>query len=156
MSQPTKKQEIIRNKRAYFDYHIQDKVEAGLVLEGWEVKALRALRVQLQESYILVKNQECWLIGCHISPLPNTKSFKTPDPTRSRKCLLHRREIDKLIGAQQRQGQTIVPLRIYLHNQYLKIEIATAKCKKNYDKREAEKRKDWEREQSKILKNRDK
>ncbi|MEC8064074.1 MAG: SsrA-binding protein SmpB [Pseudomonadota bacterium] len=155
MSKSRNIKDIITNKRAFFEYHIDEKIEAGLVLQGWEVKAIRAHRVQIQESYILIKNQECWLIGCHISPLPNTKSFGTQDPTRTRKCLLRKKEIEKLIGLQKRQGFTIVPLRMYLHDSLIKIEIASAKGKKNYDKREAEKRREWEREQGKILKNRD-
>lgn len=152
MSKRDKKSEILYNKRASFDYHVHDKFEAGLALEGWEVKALRAFRAQIQESYILIKNNECWLIGCHISPLPNTSRFKTPDPTRSRKCLLHRREIHKLIGAQQQKGFTIIPIRLYFKDNLVKIEIAMAKGKKNYDKREAEKKKTWQKEQQKCLK----
>lgn len=152
MNKAIKKREIVTNKKASHNYHLFDKIEAGLVLEGWEVKALRAFRAQLQEGYILIKNGECWLIGCHISPLPNTAGFRKPDPTRTRKCLLSRKEIDKLIGAQQQQGYTIVPLRIVLQKNLIKIEIALAKGKKNYDKRESEKQKEWKREQEKVLK----
>ena len=152
MSKSTKAREIVTNKKARHDYHLYEKIEAGLVLEGWEVKSLRAFRGQLQEGYILIKNNECWLIGCHISPLPNTAGFKKPDPTRTRKCLLTRKEINKLIGAQKQQGYTIVPLRIILQKNLMKIEISLAKGKKNYDKRESEKQKEWKREQEKIIK----
>jgi SsrA-binding protein len=142
---------IADNRKARHDYHIESQFEAGLVLEGWEIKSLRAGRAQLKESYVIIKAGEAWLVGAHISPLANVSTHITPDPVRSRKLLLHKNELNKLIGAVQRKGYTIVPLNLHWKKGRAKLEIALAKGKKLYDKREAEKRRDWERQKQKIL-----
>jgi SsrA-binding protein len=143
---------IALNKKARFDYHIEDTLEAGLALEGWEVKSLRDGRIQLKESYVIIQNNEAWLIGAHISALPSASTHITPDPTRTRKLLLHRRELDRLIGAMDRQGYTIVPLAMYWSKGRVKLEIGLAKGKKQHDKRAAIKARDWEREKHRVLK----
>jgi SsrA-binding protein len=142
---------IADNRKARHDYHIESQFEAGLVLEGWEIKSLRAGRAQLKESYVIIKAGEAWLVGAHISPLATASTHITPDPVRSRKLLLHKNELNKLIGAVQRKGYTIVPLNLHWKKGRAKLEIALAKGKKLYDKREAEKRRDWERQKQKIL-----
>jgi SsrA-binding protein len=141
---------IAENRKARHDYHIEEQFEAGLVLEGWEVKSLRAGRAQLKESYVIIKRGEAWLVGAHISPLPTASTHITPDPVRSRKLLLHQRELNKLIGAVQRKGYTLVPLNLHWKKGNAKLEIALAKGKKLYDKRETEKRRDWERRKQQI------
>jgi len=145
---------IAVNRRARHDYFIEDRFEAGLALEGWEVKSLRESRVQLSESYILIKNNEAWLLGMHISPLTSTSTHITPDPTRTRRLLLHRRELDKLIGAVERKGYTIVPLALYWKKGRAKLEIALARGKQSHDKRATEKARDWQREKSRIMRGR--
>lgn len=145
---------IADNRKARHDYQLEDQFEAGLVLEGWEVKSLRAGRAQLKESYIIIKNAEAWLLGAHISPLGTVSTHKTADPVRTRKLLLHQKELNKLIGAVQRQGYTIVPLNLHWKKGNAKLEIALAKGKKLYDKRETEKRRDWERQKQQLLKTR--
>jgi SsrA-binding protein len=145
---------IALNKKARHDYTIEDNYEAGLVLEGWEVKSLRDGRVQLAESYVLIKNGEAWLFGAHISALPTASSHVHPDATRSRKLLLKREELNKLIGAVERKGYTLVPLKLYWKRGRAKIEIGLAKGKKAHDKRAAEKDRDWQREKERIMKNR--
>jgi SsrA-binding protein len=141
---------LAENRKARHDYHIEDQFEAGLVLDGWEVKSLRAGRAQLKESYVIIKNGEAWLVGAHISPLATVSTHITPDPVRSRKLLLHQRELNKLIGAVQRKGYTIVPLNLHWKKGRAKLEIALAKGKKLYDKRETEKRRDWERQKQRL------
>lgn len=143
---------IALNKKARHDYTLETHYEAGLALEGWEVKALRAGRVQLKESYILLKKGEAWLIGAHISPLPSTCTHYEPDPLRSRKLLLHAKELSKLFAAKEREGYTVVPLDLHWHKNRVKVEIATAKGKKQHDKRESNKQRDWEREKHRLLK----
>ncbi len=143
---------IASNKKARHDYFIEDRYEAGLVMEGWEVKSIRAGRVQLKESYIVLKNSEAWLIGAHISPLSTASTHINPDPVRTRKLLLNRRELNKLFTAKEREGYTIVALDLHWKKNHIKAEIALAKGKKLYDKRETQKRKDWEREKQRILK----
>lgn len=142
---------IAVNRRARHDYSIESTLEVGLVLKGWEIKSLRAGRAQLAESYVTVKGGEAWLIGAHISPLNTASTHITPDPSRTRKLLLHRKELDRLIGAIQRKGYTIVPLNLHWKKGVAKLEIAFAKGKKLYDKREAEKRREWERRKQKLL-----
>ncbi len=137
---------IADNRKARHDYHLETQFEAGLVLEGWEVKSLRAGRAQLKESYVTIKKGEAWLLGAHISPLGTISTHKPADPTRSRKLLLNQKELDKLIGAVQRQGYTIVPLNLHWKKGRAKLEIALAKGKKLYDKRKTEKERDWERQ----------
>jgi SsrA-binding protein len=145
---------IAVNKKARHDYFLEDRVEAGLALEGWEVKSLRAGRVQLKEGYVLLKNGEAWLFGAHISPLPAASTHVHPDPLRTRKLLLHREELNKLIGAVERKGYTLVPLSIYWKNGRAKLEISLAKGKQAHDKRETERERDWQREKQRLLKSR--
>ncbi len=144
---------ITVNKKALHDYHIEERLEAGLVLEGWEVKALRAGKVQLRDSYVIIKNGEAWLLGALINPLPTASTHIHPDPTRTRKLLLHRDEINRLIGAIERKGYTIVALSLYWKNGRAKVEIGLAKGKKLHDKRAAERDRDWAREKQRLLKN---
>lgn len=143
---------IALNKKARFDFFIENTFEAGLVLEGWEVKSLRDGRIQLKESYVIIKNNEAWLLGAHISALPSASTHITPDPTRTRKLLLHRRELDRLIGAIDRQGYTVVPTAMYWSKGKAKLEIGLAKGKKQHDKRASIKSRDWEREKHRVLK----
>jgi SsrA-binding protein len=143
---------ITDNKKAFHDYFIEDRYEAGVVLEGWEVKSIRAGRANLKESYVVVKNGAVFLIGCHISPLSTASTHIHPDPTRSRKLLLHAEEISKLIGKVERAGYTLVPLNLHYAKRRIKLEVGLAKGKKQHDKRQSEKEKDWKREQSQLLK----
>jgi SsrA-binding protein len=140
------------NKKARFEYFIEEKLEAGLALEGWEVKALRAGKAQLTESYVLLKEGQAWLFGCHITPLPTASTHVHPDPTRTRKLLMHRREIDRLVGAVERRGYTLVPLKMYWNRGRAKLEVGLAKGKKQHDKRATEKDRDWQRQKSRIMK----
>ena len=142
---------IAQNKKAFFDYFIEERYEAGIVLEGWEVKAIRAGRVQLKEAYVLVRNGQIHLIGCHISPLPAASTHIQPDPTRTRKLLLHAEEIAKLIGKTERAGYTLVPLNLHYLKGRIKLEIGLAKGKKQHDKRETEKERDWQREKQRLM-----
>ncbi|WP_423063629.1 SsrA-binding protein SmpB [Candidiatus Paracoxiella cheracis] len=143
---------IATNKKARHDYHIEEHFEAGLVLEGWEVKSLRAGRVQLRDSYVVLKKGEAWLIGAHFSPLPTASTHITPDPQRTRKLLLNERELSKLAAAVEREGYTVVSLDLHWHHNRAKAEIALAKGKKTHDKRETMKRREWEREKQRGLK----
>ncbi|MCW8854746.1 MAG: SsrA-binding protein SmpB [Gammaproteobacteria bacterium] len=143
---------IALNKKARHDYSIEDKFEAGLVLEGWEVKSLRDGRVQINDTYVMVKDGEIWWLGGLITPLLSASTHVHPQPTRSRKLLLHRREIDKLIGAVERKGYTLVPLAMYWKKGRAKLEIGLAKGKKDHDKRASDKDRDWGREKERILK----
>ena len=143
---------IAVNKRARHEYLIEENFEAGLVLQGWEVKSLRAGRAQISEGYVLVKDGEAWLFGAHINPLPTVSTHVTPDPTRTRKLLLNRVELDRLIGAVERRGYTLVPLRLYWKKGRAKLDIGLAKGKKAHDKRASEKDRDWQREKGRILK----
>ena len=142
---------IIDNRKAFFDYFVEERYEAGLVLEGWEVKALRAGRAQIKEGYVVIKNGELFLIGTHISPLPEASKFANLDPVRTRKLLLHRDQIDKLIGKVEQRGHTLVPLNFHYKDGRVKCEIGLAKGKKLYDKRETEKKRDWERERGRLM-----
>lgn len=143
---------IARNKRARFEYHIEENLEAGIALLGWEVKALRQGRVSFGECYVLLKDGEAFLFGAHISPLPSASSHVTADPTRTRKLLLHRREIDRLTGAVERKGMALVPLSMYWKAGKVKVDIGLAKGKKLHDKRATQKDRDWERSKQRILK----
>ena len=143
---------IAINKIARHDYFIEERFEAGLALQGWEVKSLRDKRVQLKESYVLIKEAEAWLFGAHISPLPTASTHISPDPLRNRKLLLHQRELGKLIGAVERKGYTLIPLSLYWKSGRAKLEIGLARGKKQHDKRAAEKQRDWQREKQRILK----
>ncbi|BAZ94071.1 uncharacterized protein FOKN1_1683 [Thiohalobacter thiocyanaticus] len=143
---------IALNKKARHDYHIEERFEAGLALEGWEVKSLRAGKVQLTESYVIVKDGEAFLFGCLITPLLTASTHIHPDPTRTRKLLLHREELDKLIGAVERKGYALIPLAMYWKRGRAKLEIGLAKGKKAHDKRAAIKERDWAREKQRIMK----
>lgn len=145
---------IALNKRARHDYFIEQTYEAGLVLQGWEVKSMRDGRVQLTESYVLLKDGEAWLLGCHITPLPTASTHIHPDPTRTRKLLLNTKELSKLFGAVQREGYTLIPLKLYWKNRHAKLAIAIAKGKKEHDKRATLKEKAWKREKERILRTR--
>ncbi|OGA23742.1 MAG: SsrA-binding protein [Betaproteobacteria bacterium RIFCSPLOWO2_02_FULL_67_26] len=142
---------IVQNKKAFHDYFIEQRFEAGIALEGWEVKAIRAGRANIKEAYVIVSNGEIVLIGCHISPLPAASTHVTPDPTRTRKLLLHAEEISRLIGSVERAGYALVPLDLHYKNGRVKVEIGLAKGKKQFDKRQAEKEKDWRREQQRLM-----
>ena len=143
---------IAENRKARHDYFIDERIEAGLALEGWEVKSLRDGRANLTESYALLKDGEAWLIGAHFAPLASASTHVKTDPTRSRKLLLHRREIDRLIGAVERKGYTLVPLSLYWKNGRAKLALGLARGKKQHDKREAKKDRDWQRQKARILK----
>lgn len=142
---------ITDNKKAFHDYFIEERYEAGLALEGWEVKSIRAGRGQIKESYVVIKNGEMFLIGAHISPLPTASTHVHPDPTRTRKLLLHAAEITKLIGKVERAGFTLVPLDLHYTHGRIKLAVGLAKGKKQYDKREDEKQKDWAREKQRLM-----
>ena len=142
---------IVQNKKAFHDYFVEERFEAGIALEGWEVKAIRAGRVQIKEAYVIVNNGEIFLIGCHISPLPTASTHFTPDPVRTRKLLLHAREISRLIGSVERSGYALLPLDMHYKDGRIKVEIGLAKGKKQYDKRRDEKEKDWRREQQRLM-----
>ena len=145
---------IAENRRARHDYFIEERFEAGLVLEGWEVKALRAGRGQLSEAYVFVRNNEAFLTGAHLSPLNTTSTHKVADPVRTRKLLLHRKQIDHLVGAVERRGYTIVPTELYWKDGRAKLQIGLAKGKQQHDKRATEKNRDWERQKSRLLRHR--
>ncbi|MGI9262856.1 MAG: SsrA-binding protein SmpB [Woeseiaceae bacterium] len=143
---------IAENKKARFDFAIEDTFEAGLCLEGWEVKSLREGRAQITESYVHLRNGEAWLLGAQITPLGTVSTHIRPDPTRTRKLLLHRIELDRLIGAVERKGYTLVPLNLHWSKGRAKLEIGLAKGKKDHDKRATIKDRDWKRQQQRILK----
>ena len=143
---------IVENKKAFFDYFIEERYEAGIVLEGWEAKSIRAGRAQIKEGYVILKQGAFYLIGAHISALPTASTHINPDPVRTRKLLLTRDEISKLIGKVEQRGYTLVPLNLHFSKGMVKLEIGLAKGKKQHDKREAEKEKDWKREQAQLMK----
>lgn len=143
---------IALNKKARHEYFIEERFEAGLALEGWEVKSLRAGRVQIADSYVIVKDGEAWLLGAHITPLPTASTHIRPDPTRTRKLLLHRHELNKLIGAVERKGYALIPTAMYWKRGRAKLEVGLAKGKKAHDKRATERERDWNREKQRILK----
>jgi SsrA-binding protein len=144
---------IIDNKKAFHDYFIEERFEAGIALEGWEVKSIRAGRVQLKEAYVVLKSGEVWLIGCHISPMTTASTHVQADPTRTRKLLLHAEEIKKLIGKVERAGYALIPLDLHYTKGRIKLAIGLAKGKKDYDKRETEKKRDWEKEKAQLMRN---
>ncbi len=152
--QQTGRKTIAVNKRARFEYYIEERLEAGIALEGWEVKALREGRVQFADSYVLLKDNEAFLFGCQINPLPTASTHVTPDPVRTRRLLLHRREIDRLTGLVERRGHTVVPTAMYWSRGKAKVEIGIARGKRQHDKRKAEKDRDWERQKARIMKSR--
>ncbi len=142
---------IAQNKKAFFEYFIEDKYEAGIVLEGWEVKAIREKRVNIKEAYVIVQRGEIYLLGCHITPLGAASTHVRPDAIRTRKLLLHKGQIDKLIGQVERAGYTLVPLDLHYTRGRVKVQIGLAKGKKQHDKRQTEKQRDWEREKGRIM-----
>ncbi len=152
--QKLKDTQIANNKKAYHDYFVEAHYEAGLVLMGWEVKSLRAGRVQLKESYVLLKNGEAYLFGCHIAALHSASTHVNPEASRTRKLLLHRREIDQLIGAVERKGYTLMPLALYWKRGRVKLDVGLARGKKEYDKREVEKERDWQRDKQRLVRER--
>tara|TARA_B110000003_G_scaffold276540_1_gene323714 strand:+ start:7556 stop:8038 length:483 start_codon:yes stop_codon:yes gene_type:complete len=144
---------IAQNKRARHDYHIEETIEAGMQLEGWEVKSLREANTQLRDGYVNLKNGEAWLIGTHISPLKTVSTHYNPDPKRNRKLLLNKYEINRLIGSVDRKGYTLVPLKLYWKRGKVKLEIGYGKGKQQHDKRQSLKEKDWSRQKSRVIKN---
>ncbi len=142
---------IVQNKKAFHDYFIEEKYEAGIVLEGWEVKAIRDNRTNIKEAYVIIQRGEIYLIGCHITPMGAASTHIRPDAIRTRKLLLHSEEISKLIGKVERSGYTLVPIDMHFKGGRIKIEIGLAKGKKQYDKRNAEKERDWERDKARIM-----
>lgn len=143
---------IAENRKARHDFFIEERIEAGLALEGWEVKSLRAGRANLTESYALLKDGEAFLIGAHFAPLPSASTHVSPDPVRTRKLLLHRRELDRLTGAVERKGYTLVPLSLYWQRGRAKITLGLARGKKQHDKRATVKDRDWQRQKQRLLK----
>ncbi|GAB2188683.1 SsrA-binding protein SmpB [Sessilibacter sp. MAH2] len=142
---------IAQNRRARFDFHIEEKFEAGLALQGWEVKSLREGKGQLTDSYVIFKNDEAWLLGSQIQPLLSASTHFVTDPSRTRKLLMHRKEISKLQEATEQKGHTIVALSLYWKHHMVKCEVAIAKGKKMHDKRDTEKQRDWDRQKSRVL-----
>src|SRR5688572_7427005 len=142
---------IVENRKAFHDYFVEERFEAGLALQGWEVKAIRAGRAQIKEAYVIVHHGELFLIGAHITALPAASTHVNPDPVRTRKLLLHAAEINELIGRVERAGYTLIPLDLHYSRGRIKLEIGLAKGKKQHDKREATKDKDWRREQQRLL-----
>ena len=140
------------NKKARFDYFLLERFEAGIVLEGWEVKSLRAKRLQLRDTYVLLKEGEAWLLGAVISPQDSVSSHVSPEAQRTRKLLLHRSELNKLIAVLERKGHALIPSTMYWKKGRVKVEIAVGKGKKEYDKRETEKDRDWQREKERLFK----
>lgn len=143
---------IVDNKKAFHDYFIEDRFEAGMVLEGWEVKSIRAGRVQIKEAYVIIRNEEIFLFGCHISALPTASTHVSPDPVRTRKLLLKSEEIKRLIGKVERAGYTLVPLNLHFQRGRIKCEIGLAKGKKQHDKRDTERERDAKLEISRAMK----
>lgn len=143
---------IVQNKKATHDYFIEERYEAGLVLEGWEVKSIRAGKAQIKEAYVILKNGAFWLLGSHVTPLLSASSHVHPDATRTRKLLLKQNEINKLIGLVERSGYTLVPLDLHYSRGRIKANIGLARGKKQHDKRESEKEREWQRERQRIMK----
>ena len=142
---------IIQNKKAFHDYFIEERYEAGMVLEGWEVKAIRAGRSNLKESYVILRQGEVFLLGAHISPLPTASTHVQPDPVRTRKLLLKAEEIRRLIGKVERAGYSLVPINLHYQRGRIKVEIGLAKGKKQHDKRASEKDREWQREKQRLM-----
>jgi SsrA-binding protein len=142
---------IVQNRKAFHDYFIEERYEAGIALEGWEVKSIRAGRAQIGDAYVIVKDGALWLVGAHVSPLPTVSTHYTPDPTRTRKLLLHAEEIRRLIGKVEQRGFTLVPLDLHFKKGHIKIEVALARGKLKHDKRAAERDREWDREKQRLL-----
>ncbi len=142
---------IAENRRARFDYHLEEQYEAGIVLEGWEIKAIRAGQVQLTDGYVVIRDGELHLIGCRINPLRSASTHVHPEPDRTRKLLMHKDEIRRLVGKVEQRGWTLVPLNLHYKGGRVKVELALAKGKALHDKRETEKNRDWEREKARLM-----
>jgi len=147
---------IAENRKARFEYFIEERYEAGLALQGWEVKAMRAGRAQLTEAYVYLRGGEAFLFGAHVSPLPSTSSHVVADPVRTRKLLLHHSELSGLIGAVERKGYTLIPLELYWKDGRAKLQVGLAKGKQAHDKRDAEKERDWQREKQRTMRSHNK
>jgi SsrA-binding protein len=145
---------IVENRKAFHDYFVEDRYEAGLVLEGWEVKAVRAGRAQISDAYVIVGEGALWLIGSHISPLATASTHVKPDPTRTRKLLMSAEEIRRLVGKVQQRGYTLIPLDLHFAKGRIKLQVALAKGKLKHDKRASEREKEWQREKTRILRHR--
>jgi SsrA-binding protein len=145
---------IVQNRKAHHDYFVEERYEAGLALEGWEVKAIRAGRVQIADAYVVVRNAALWLLGAHISPLPTVSTHFTPDPTRTRKLLMHAEEIKRLIGKVEQRGYTLIPLDMHYRKGRIKLEIALARGKLKHDKRASEREREWQRDKQRLLRGR--
>jgi SsrA-binding protein len=145
---------IAQNRKAFHDYFVDERYEAGLVLEGWEVKAIRAGRVQINDAYVVVRNAALWLVGAHISPLPTVSTHFVPDPTRTRKLLMHAEEIKRLIGKVEQRGYTLIPLDMHYKKGRIKLEIALARGKLKHDKRASERDREWQRDKQRLLRSR--
>jgi len=143
---------IAENRKARHDYFIEETLEAGLELEGWEVKSLRDGRGQLSEAYVYLRNNEAYLIGAHITPMTSASSHVNADPARTRKLLLHRNELDRLVGMVERKGYALVPLNLHWRRGRVKLDVGLARGKKQHDKRQAKKEQDWQRQKARILK----
>jgi SsrA-binding protein len=153
----TKKKEsspasIAQNKKARFDYYIEDRIEAGLALQGWEVKSMRAGKAQLTDSFVIFRDGEAWLLGSHVTPLNTVSTHVVAEPKRTRKLLMNRREIDRLIGLVERKGYTLIALELYWSKNRVKVAVGLAKGKKQHDKRDTEKDRDWQRDKARALK----
>jgi SsrA-binding protein len=142
---------IVQNRKAFHDYFVEERYEAGIVLEGWEVKAIRAGRAQINDAYVIVKDEALWLIGAHVSPLPTASTHISPDPVRTRKLLLRAEEIRRLIGKVEQRGYTLIPLDLHYTRGRIKAQIALAKGKLRHDKRASERDKEWRREKERLL-----
>jgi len=142
---------IVLNRKATHDYFIEERFEAGLVLEGWEVKAIRAARAQITEAYVIIQDNALWLFGSHISPLPTASTHVKADPTRTRKLLMHAQEISRLIGKVEQRGYTLIPLDLHYKAGRIKLAIGLAKGKQEHDKRESERERDWQREKQRLM-----
>ena len=145
---------IVQNRKAFHDYFVEERYEAGLVLEGWEVKAVRAGRAQISDAYVIVDGGALWLIGAHISPLGSASTHVTPDPTRTRKLLMRAEEIRRLVGKVEQRGYTLIPLDLHFAKGRIKLQIALAKGKLKHDKRASEREKEWQREKTRLLRHR--
>ena len=145
---------IVENRKAFHDYFIEERYEAGIALEGWEVKAIRGARANIAEAYVTVRGEELYLIGAHISPLATASTHITPDPTRTRRLLLHAEEIRRLVGKVEQRGYTLVPLNLHFSKGRIKLEVGLGRGKLKHDKRAAEREKEWSREKQRLLRNR--
>ena len=145
---------IVQNRKAFHDYFVEERFEAGIVLEGWEVKAIRAGRAQIAEAYVVVRDEALWLLGAHISALPTASTHVNPNPTRTRKLLMHALEIHKLVGKVEQRGYTLIPIDLHYKAGRIKLEIGLAKGQANHDKRAVERDKEWQRDKQRLIRGR--